>query len=126
MSELATEIKSAKMLLSSEDLDVEEIEGEEEEEIIDLTPQEIYKKAGLTLLAGTLIIAVFADPMVDAVGNFGKATGIPAFFVSFVVTPFASNASEVVSSFIFAAKKRKRSISLTYSQIYGAITMVSS
>jgi hypothetical protein len=53
VSELATEIKSAKMLLSSEDLDVEEIEGEEEEEIIDLTPQEIYKKAGLTLLAGT-------------------------------------------------------------------------
>eukprot|EP00802_Teleaulax_amphioxeia_P006748 Tamp_06753.p1 GENE.Tamp_06753~~Tamp_06753.p1 ORF type:complete len:742 (+),score=146.07 Tamp_06753:3-2228(+) len=124
VSELATEIESAKSLLQSAEVDVEEIEGDEdEEEELDLTPAEIYKKAGLTLLAGTLLVAVFADPMVDAVGNFGKATGIPAFFVAFVVTPFASNASEVVSSFIFAAKKRKRTISLTYSQIYGAITM---
>ena len=69
------------------------------------------------------LVVAFADPMVDAVGNFGKAAGIPPFFVAFVVTPFASNASEVVSSFLFASKKRKRTISLTYSQIYGAITM---
>ena len=44
---------------------MEEIEGDEdEEEELDLTPAEIYKKAGLTLLAGTLLVAVFADPMV--------------------------------------------------------------
>jgi hypothetical protein len=31
--------------------------------------------------------------------------------------------SQVISSFQFALKKRKRNISLTYSQIYGAVTM---
>ena len=35
----------------------------------------------------------------------------------------ASNASELVSSLHFAAKKRKKNISLTYSQVYGAVTM---
>ena len=37
--------------------------------------------------------------------------------------PFASNASELVSSLYFASKKRKKNNSLTYSQIYGALTM---
>ena len=123
VGDLAKELKSAEALLMSAEVDVEEIEGEDEEEAIQLTESEIFKKAGLLLLTGTALVAAFADPMVDAVGNFGKASGIPAFFVAFVVTPFASNASEVVSSFIFASKKRRRTISLTYSQIYGAITM---
>ena len=39
------------------------------------------------------------------------------------VTPFASNASELVSSLQFAKKKKIKNISLTYSQVYGAITM---
>eukprot|EP00287_Rhodomonas_sp_CCMP768_P023652 CAMPEP_0202847434 /NCGR_PEP_ID=MMETSP1389-20130828/75393_1 /ASSEMBLY_ACC=CAM_ASM_000865 /TAXON_ID=302021 /ORGANISM="Rhodomonas sp., Strain CCMP768" /LENGTH=68 /DNA_ID=CAMNT_0049525147 /DNA_START=1 /DNA_END=203 /DNA_ORIENTATION=- len=68
------------------------------------------------------MVTVFADPMVGAVDSFASATNLNAFLVAFVVTPFTSNASEVVSSFIFAAKKRRRTISLTYSQIYGAVT----
>ena len=36
------------------------------------------------------------------VSNFSKATKVPAFFVAFIITPFASNASELVSfSFSF-------------------------
>ena len=58
------------------------------------------------LILGTALIAVFSDPMVGAVSAFGTATNIPAFYISFVVTPFASNASELVSSLIFASKKR--------------------
>merc|ERR1712224_766383 len=50
-------------------------------------------------------------------------SGISPFFVSFVVTPFASNASEFVSSLIQAAKKKKTNITLTMSQIFGAATM---
>lgn len=49
--------------------------------------------------------------------------GVDPFLVAFVVTPLASNSSEVVSSLLFARKKRRTSISLCYSQIYGAITM---
>lgn len=46
----------------------------------------------------------------------GQASGIPAFYVAFCVTPFASNASELVSSLIFASRKQKKNISLTFSQ----------
>ena len=48
------------------------------------------------------------------------AIGLPSpFFASFILTPFASNASELVSSLHFASKKRKKNISLTYSQVGG-------
>ena len=45
-----------------------------------------------------------------------QASGIPAFYVAFCVTPFASNASELVSSFMFARRKQRKNISLTFSQ----------
>ncbi|XP_062153908.1 sodium/calcium exchanger NCL-like [Alnus glutinosa] len=79
-------------------------------------------KAGLMLLLGTLIAAVIADPLVDVVDNFSTATSIPSFFVSFVILPFASS-SEVVSTLIFARKKKSRMSSLMYSEIYGSVTM---
>ena len=50
---------SAEALLMSTEVDVEEIEGDEEEEAIQLTASEIYKKAGLTLLAGTALVCGF-------------------------------------------------------------------
>lgn len=46
-----------------------------------------------------------------------QASKIPAFYVAFVVTPYASNASELVSSLIFASRKQKKNISLTFSQV---------
>ena len=49
-----------------------------------------------------------------------QASEIPAFFVAFCVTPFASNASELVSSLKFALRRRKKNISLTYSQVRSA------
>ncbi|KDP31770.1 hypothetical protein JCGZ_12231 [Jatropha curcas] len=79
-------------------------------------------KAVMMLLLGTVIAAVFADPLVDAVDNFSTATSIPTFFVAFVILPFASS-SEVVSDLIFASRKNSRSASLAYSEIYGSVTM---
>ncbi|XP_058211122.1 sodium/calcium exchanger NCL-like [Rhododendron vialii] len=80
-------------------------------------------KAALLLLLGTLIAAAFADPLVDAVDNFSDATSIPSFFISFIVLPLATNSSESVSAIIFASRKRRRSASLTFSELYGAATM---
>ena len=45
------------------------------------------------------------------------ALTVTAFYVSFVVTPLCSNASELVSSLIFASKKTKVNSSMTYSQV---------
>lgn len=88
-----------------------------------MTTRQIVVAAVTKLLIGTTICALFSDPMVDAVSAFSKASQIPAFFVGFVVTPFASNSSELVSSLQFASKKRSKNISLTLSQVYGAVTM---
>ncbi|KAH7843988.1 hypothetical protein Vadar_023186 [Vaccinium darrowii] len=80
-------------------------------------------KAAFLLLGGTLLAAAFADPLVDAVDNFSDATSIPSFFISFIVLPLVTNSSESVSAIIFASRKRMRSASLTFSELYGAATM---
>ncbi|KAK9078213.1 hypothetical protein SSX86_002270 [Deinandra increscens subsp. villosa] len=96
-------------------------EDEEEEGVDD--PRTTTIKAVLLLLLGTVIAAVFADPLVDAVDNFSAATSIPSFFISFIVLPLATNSSEAVSAIIFATRKKQRSASLTFSELYGAVTM---
>eukprot|EP00261_Vitis_vinifera_P037654 XP_019078897.1 PREDICTED: uncharacterized protein LOC100245468 [Vitis vinifera] len=85
-------------------------------------PKWSVSKAVLMLLLGSLIAATFADPLVNAVGNFSTATNIPSFLFSFAVLPFASS-SEAVSALMFASQKKLRITSLTFSKIYGAVSM---
>lgn len=87
------------------------------------TETQIAIQSCALMLSGTGLVCVFSDPMVDAIDNFAREIRVQPFFVSFVVTPLASNASELVSSLIFASKKRKKNISLTFCQVYGAVTM---
>lgn len=75
-------------------------------------------KATLLLVLGTIIAAVFADPLVDAVDNFSTATSIPTFFISFIALPLATNSSEAVSAIIFASRKKLRTASLTFSEVH--------
>uniref|UniRef100_A0A453EEQ5 EF-hand domain-containing protein n=1 Tax=Aegilops tauschii subsp. strangulata TaxID=200361 RepID=A0A453EEQ5_AEGTS len=82
----------------------------------------IAKAVGYLLLGAT-ICAAFADPLVDAVHNFSNATHIPSFFVSFIGLPLATNSSEAVSAIIFASRKKQRTCSLTFSEVYGGVTM---
>uniref|UniRef100_A0A0E0JFI0 EF-hand domain-containing protein n=1 Tax=Oryza punctata TaxID=4537 RepID=A0A0E0JFI0_ORYPU len=82
----------------------------------------ITKAVGLLLL-GSAIAAAFADPLVDAVHNFSNASHIPSFFISFIALPLATNSSEAVSAIIFASRKKLRTSSLTFSEVYGGVTM---
>ncbi|KAL6529686.1 hypothetical protein OROGR_015309 [Orobanche gracilis] len=99
--------------------------GEQSDEIVEVldNPKWISTKAVLLLLLGTAIAAAVADPLVDAVDNFSNATKIPTFFISFIALPLATNSSEAVSAIIFASRKKIRSASLTFSELYGAVTM---
>jgi len=72
---------------------------------------------------GLALVAFFSDPMVDVLSELGTFLGIPPFYISFVITPFCSNASELIAAIIFASKKTVVSSSMTYSQLYGAATM---
>lgn len=104
--------------------EVEALENADEEDVTEVdNRKKIYLKAVMLMLGGAIIAGIFADPLVDAVDNFSDATSIPSFFISFIIMPLATNSSEGVSALIFASRKKKRTASLTYSEIYGAVTM---
>jgi len=79
--------------------------------------------AVLLMGIGTGLLSFFSDPMVGVLSDFGDSIHIGTFYISFVITPVCSNASETISSLIFASKKRKQNASLTFAQLYGAATM---
>ncbi|KAL5729968.1 hypothetical protein ACHQM5_002855 [Ranunculus cassubicifolius] len=83
----------------------------------------IIAKASLLLLMGVCIAAIFAEPLVNTVNDLSTATSIPSFFISFVVLPVLMNSSEATSALIFASRKKKRTSSLTFSEIYGSVTI---
>lgn len=73
-------------------------------------------KAVLMLLLGTAIVSMFADPLIDTVGNFSEATGIPTFFISFIALPFATNPDAVFTVKV-ATEKKTTSASLSCSEV---------
>merc|ERR1711920_86619 len=66
---------------------------------------------------------LISDPFVDCLTVWGTRTGIPTFYISFVVAPFASNASELLSAYSLAAKKTQTSITASLSTLIGAACM---
>merc|ERR1711879_229339 len=79
--------------------------------------------ASIHLTVGLALVLLFSDPMVAVLGNLATKTHIPAFYVSFVVTPLASNSSEIVSAMIFAARKTQDKVSMSHASLYGAACM---
>ena len=61
--------------------------------------------------------------MVDCLTDLGTRTGIPVFYIGFLLAPLASNASELFSSMALAAKKDKASITAALQQCLGACIM---
>ena len=102
----------------------EEKEGEEKH-----TPKWLIAIKSIAQLGiGVFMVTFFSDPMCNALSAMTDVRNIQhipisSFYLSFLITPICSNASELVSSFIFAMKKEKDNIALTYSQLYGAATM---
>jgi Ca2+/Na+ antiporter len=98
-------------------------EEDEEEEFWELTDTQIKLKACFLLLVGTAVCTIFSDPMVDVISSVGTKMNISPFYISFVITPLASNASEVIAGLMFAKKKTTESITLTLATLHGAATM---
>lgn len=89
----------------------------------DLSENELKVKACVLLLLGTLCVTIFSDPMVDVITQVGDRLSVSPFYIAFVVTPLASNASEVYAGLLFARKKTNESISMTLATLHGAATM---
>lgn len=112
--------------------DVEAPQGEEEEEdmppdLADLSPAEqqtaIKKRACKDMFFGSALVLLFSDPMVDLLGTMGEKADIPAFYISFLIAPLASNASELVSAMKLASKKTQSSMKESLSTLCGAAIM---
>ncbi|GLE07933.1 hypothetical protein PINS_up018762 [Pythium insidiosum] len=105
----------------------EEEEEEMPEDLAHLSIHEQQRKikirAAYMMFIGTALVLLFSDPMVDVLSEVGRRTGIPAFYVSFVVAPLASNASELIAAYNYAAKKTSKTMSISISALLGAACM---
>jgi len=108
----------------------EEEEDEEEEipeDLATLSPSEqqrMIKMRAMSMMAvGLSLILVFSDPMIDVMSNTGERLGIPPFYISFVLAPLASNASELIASLNYAAKKTRKTITVSFASLEGAACM---
>lgn len=75
------------------------------------------------LFLGTALVLIFADPMVKSITNLALSLDVSPFYIAFVVTPAASNWSELYTAYTLAKKKTKKGISLIHSALCGAVTM---
>jgi len=106
------------------------VENEEEEmpeEFTNLPPEEqqaaIKKRAFIMCAVGTLLVVLFSDPMVDVFQEIAVRSGMPPFYVAFILAPLASNASELLSSIYYAKKKTTKTMTVSLSALQGAAAM---
>lgn len=120
-------VPSAATLEAGGHADEDDDEEEMPEDLEHLSPEEqqaaVKKRAGVMLAMGTVLVVLFSDPMVDVLSELGVRTGIPAFYVSFMLAPLAANLSEVMASFQYAAKKSQNTIDISLSTLQGACAM---
>jgi len=107
--------------------DEEEEEEEIPEDLRDLPPDQIQKRiifrACWKMFFGTFVVLFVSDPFVDVLNTWGNRFNIPVFYVSFVVAPFASNASELLSAYVYGAKKTEKGMTTSLSTLIGAACM---
>merc|ERR1719399_2417374 len=105
----------------------EEDEEEEEEmpdDLKDLSPEEqqaaIKARACWMMGLGTVLVLVFSDPAVGVLSDIGRRTNISPFYISFVLAPLASNASELVAAYNYGCKKTQAMMTISLSTLLGA------
>jgi len=112
------------------DDDEDEEEGEAEdipEDLADLPPdvqqRKILQRSFMLMGMGTGLVLIFSDPMVDVLSEIGVRTDVPAFYISFILAPLASNASELVAAYSYAQKRTQKSMTISLSTLEGAACM---
>jgi Ca2+/Na+ antiporter len=111
--------------------EAEEEEEEEEEQppddLADLPAdtqrRRIILRSLRLMFTGTALVLLFSDPMVDVLSEVGEVLHISPFYVSFVLAPLASNASEFIASYAYAQKKSRKTITISLTSLLGAATM---
>ena len=106
--------------------------GEEEEEevptdLANLSPKQQQRRIILRsfsmMLAGTAIVILFSDPVVDLLDNLAVRVHVNSFYISFILAPLISNASEVIASYAYAKRKTIRASTISVSTLQGRAIM---
>jgi len=110
-----------------DDDDDEEEEEDIPEDLADLPPEvqqrRIFFRSCQMMGLGTVLVLIFSDPMVDVLAEIGVRTNISAFYISFVLAPLASNASELLAAYNYAAKRTSKTMTTSLVQLEGAACM---
>jgi Ca2+/Na+ antiporter len=113
------------------DDDNDEDEEEEEEEVpedlahlpLEEQQKRIIKRSLLMTLAGVGLVLIFSDPLVEVFSELGELCGISGFYVSFILAPLASNASEIIASYFYAKRKTTKTITISLCTLMGAAVL---
>ena len=102
-------------------------EEEMPEDLCHLTPKQqrhrIIMRAFTMMIAGTLLVILFSDPIVDLLDVFGTRTHINSFYISFILAPLISNLSEIIASFNYAAKQTIKASTISICTLQGSAIM---
>jgi len=105
----------------------DEEEEEVPEDLASLSPDEqrrvVIFRATWMMSLGTFVVLVVSDPFVDLLTEWGNRLDIPAFYIAFILAPFASNASELLSAYTYAKKKSPKAMTTSLSTLIGAACM---
>lgn len=86
------------------------------------------------MLVGTFVLLLFSDPMVDVLNEVGNRISVKPFYIAFILAPLvsppatrytashslclqASNASELIAAYNYAAKKTKKTMAVSLSSL---------
>mmetsp|Transcript_24272 Transcript_24272/g.53410 ORF Transcript_24272/g.53410 Transcript_24272/m.53410 type:complete len:402 (-) Transcript_24272:28-1233(-) len=80
----------------------------------------IIFRAAWMMATGLLLTFIFSDPLVGILTEVGLRFGISPFYVSFIVAPFTSNATELYTTYIFASKRTSKAVEASLSTLLGS------
>lgn len=119
---LAVAEEAARALVEEGDEDEEEHEVPHDLRDLPLDEQirRVLQRSATMMIAGTALVLIFSDPMVEVMSDMGYRLGIPPFYISFVLAPLASNASELLAAYQYALKKTRKTVTISFSTLLGA------
>ncbi|GFY91830.1 hypothetical protein Acr_08g0002260 [Actinidia rufa] len=74
-------------------------------------------KSVLQIVLGVAIVSFLADPLIYSILDLSVALGLPTFYISFVIIPFALKFKLAMSAIFPASQKSLTTSSLTFSEV---------
>ncbi|KAK8973574.1 hypothetical protein V6N11_030764 [Hibiscus sabdariffa] len=99
------------------------VDEEKSNGVGDNASKQAWVEAILYMVLGIIILGFLAEPLIHSVQSFSKAANIPSFFISFILVPLTTNARVATAAIAAAWRKKPRTTSLTFSEIYSGALM---